>query len=46
MSEEISEFPEDADPSVPPDLLELHVALEVEGVDPQTFKEVYGEASK
>lgn len=32
---------EDGDPSVPTDLLELHVQLEEEGVTPEEFKEMY-----
>lgn len=43
MNEE--EISEDEDPSVPPELLELHVELEVAGVTDEEFKEVYGEAS-
>lgn len=33
---------EDGDPSVPTDLLELHVELEEAGVTAEQFKEVYG----
>lgn len=36
---------EDNDPSVPGELLELHVELEEAEVTPEEFKEVYGEAS-
>lgn len=39
------EISEDGDPSVPTDLLDLHVQLEVEGVTAEEFQEVYGEAS-
>lgn len=37
---------EDADPSVPTDLLELHAELEDAGVTPDEFKEVYGDAAE
>lgn len=33
---------EGADPSVPTELLELHVQLEEAGVSPEEFKEAYG----
>lgn len=36
---------EDLDPSVPTDLLDLHVELEVADTTAEEFKEVYGEAS-
>lgn len=42
MAEE-SENDESLDPSVPTDLLELHVGLEQKGVTLEEFKEVYGE---
>lgn len=32
---------EDMDPSVPTDLLELHLELEEAGVSPEDFKEAY-----
>lgn len=32
------------DPSVPTELLDLHVQLEKAGVTPNEFKEAYGEA--
>jgi hypothetical protein len=38
-----SEVDEDADPSVPTELLDLHVQLEEADVTPEAFKEVYGE---
>ena len=37
------EYVEDDDPSVPTDLLEIHVALEEAEMTPEEFKEVYGE---
>lgn len=43
MSEDTK--PEDMDPSVPTELLELHVLLEEEEVSPKEFKEVYGNGS-
>ena len=43
MTEEFEENAEDADPSVPTDLLELHMELENAGVSPEEFKEAYGE---
>lgn len=39
--EKDSEF-EEGDPSVPTELLELHLALEDEGVSPEEFGEVFG----
>lgn len=42
-TEETPEVDEDADPSVPTELLDLHVALEEADVTPEDFKEVYGE---
>lgn len=36
------EVGEDADPSVPTDLLELHVELEDKGVSPEEFQATYG----
>lgn len=33
---------EDADPSVPTELLELHIELEEAEVSPEEFKEVFG----
>lgn len=33
------------DPSVPTELLDLHVQLEEAGVDPKKFKEAYGDAA-
>lgn len=41
--EESTESAEDMDPSVPPELLELHLELEDAGVSPEEFKEAYGE---
>lgn len=38
--EEVEDY--DVEPSVPTDLLELHVDLEDAGVTPAEFKEVYG----
>lgn len=43
MSEETEENAEDMDPSVPTDLLELHLELEGANVSPEEFKEAYGE---
>lgn len=40
MADDVTE--EDMDPSVPTELLELHVLLEEEEVSPKEFKEVYG----
>lgn len=34
--------PEEMDPSVPTDLLELHTVLEEEGVTPEALKEQFG----
>lgn len=39
VNTEETEDVEDMDPSVPTDLLELHVALEEAGVSPEDFKE-------
>lgn len=36
---------EDNDPSVPSELLELHIELEEAETSPEEFKEVFGEAS-
>lgn len=36
------EVEEDADPSVPTELLEIHVAIEDEDMTPEEFKEVFG----
>jgi hypothetical protein len=36
---------EDVDPSVPTELLDLHVQLEEAGITPEEFKEVYDESS-
>lgn len=41
---DLEEIAEEDDPSVPPDLLELYVELEVAGCDPESFKEAFGEA--
>lgn len=44
---ETTEYPEETgDPSVPTDLLDLHVQLEDAGVTPEEFKEVYGAAAE
>ncbi|MET0785492.1 MAG: hypothetical protein ABWY25_02145 [Paenisporosarcina sp.] len=40
-----SEVEDDADPSVPTELLELHVELEDSGMTPEEFKEVFGNGS-
>lgn len=37
------DFEEDADPSVPTELMELHLELEEAGVNPADFKEAYGD---
>lgn len=37
------EVDDDADPSVPTDLLELHVILEEAEVTPEEFRQVYGQ---
>lgn len=34
------------DPSVPTELLDLHVQLEDAGVTPKDFKEAYGDATR
>lgn len=39
---EVVEVEDDEEPSVPTDLLELHVALEESDVSPEAFKEAYG----
>ncbi len=33
---------EETDPSVPTDLLEIHLELEDHGITPERFKEVFG----
>lgn len=45
MGEDSEEFEdtEDADPSVPTDLLELHMQLEEDEMTLEKFKEVFGE---
>lgn len=42
MTDEIVDSEDDSDPSVPTELLELHMDLEDAGVTPEEFKEVYG----
>lgn len=41
----VIEVEDDEEPSVPTDLLELHVALEDKGVTPKEFKEVFGDVA-
>lgn len=44
MPEDFEELEDDDnDPSVPTELLELHVELEETGITPEEFKEVFGE---
>lgn len=42
MSDQDTEEVDSPDPSVPSELLELHVELEEAEVTPEEFKEVYG----
>lgn len=42
---DLLEEPEDVDPSVPSELLELHLELEESEVSPEEFKEAYGDAA-
>lgn len=39
------ELEEEGNPSVPTDLMEIHVALEDSGVTPEEFKEAYSDNS-
>jgi hypothetical protein len=43
MIENETPVEEEGDPSVPTDLLELHVQLEQAKVTPEEFKEAYGD---
>ena len=45
MNQKVDEIDENEDPSVPTELLELHVLLEEDEVSPKEFKEVFGSDS-
>ncbi len=45
MTDNDNEVEEDADPSVPTELLAIHLAIEDAGITPDEFKEVFGNAS-
>lgn len=42
VNEELELNPEDMDPSVPTDLLEIHISLEENDMTPEEFKKEFG----